>query len=94
MVRQSIVEPSHQDYVLARTTLIERISDGELSIGEALRGMREVLGMTQSEYGLKVAKVSRKVLSQIENNKGDPKLSTLNACCKAFGLKVGFIIGR
>ena len=56
--------------------------------------MREVLGMTQSEDGLKVAKVSRKVLSQIENNKGDPKLSTLNACCKAFGLKVGFIIGR
>lgn len=92
MPRQKIIKRSHEEYIVARTELIEKIAAGQLSIGAAVKGMREVLGMTQTEYGEKVAKVSRKVLSQIENDQGDPKLSTLNACCKAFGVKVGFVI--
>jgi DNA-binding XRE family transcriptional regulator len=93
MPRQKITKLSHDEYIIARTELIEKITAGQISIGAAVKGMREVLGMTQTEYGEKVAKVSRKVLSQIENDQGDPKLSTLNACCKAFGVKVGFVIG-
>ncbi|PCK09223.1 MAG: hypothetical protein COA42_05035 [Alteromonadaceae bacterium] len=92
MPKRRIIKPQQAQYLQARDALFEQINKGELSLGDAVKGMREVLGMTQTEFGEKIANISRKAVSQIENGQGDPKLSTLNSCCQAFGMEVGFII--
>ncbi|MCP8900620.1 helix-turn-helix domain-containing protein [Gilvimarinus xylanilyticus] len=94
MPKNKLVAPEQESFIQGRNALLERINHGDISIGEAIRTMRELLGMTQTEYGDKVAKVSRKALSQLENNQGDPRLSTINRCCKAFGLEAGLVQKR
>lgn len=91
MARVKIVKPTQDEYLAARNALLTAVDRGELSIGQAVKHMRKVLSMSQTVFAERVAKVSRKALSQIENDSGDPKLSTLNACGKAFGLSIGFV---
>lgn len=71
--------------------LLQKIPTGELSLGQATRQMRLLLGMTQEEYGKKIVGLSRKVVSAIENDQHNPELETLKKIAKPFGLSVGFI---
>jgi len=77
-----------------KRALLEKIPKGELTLGQATRQMRLLLGMTQEEYGIKVVGLSRKVVSAIENDRHNPELETLKKIAKPFGLGVGFIRGR
>lgn len=61
----------------------------QISQGEALTNLRlNILGLKQSDYA-KLVKVSRKTISDIENNKGNPSIEVLNKVFKPFALKVG-----
>ncbi|NIB40774.1 helix-turn-helix transcriptional regulator [Pseudomaricurvus alkylphenolicus] len=71
--------------------LLEKIPIGELTIGQATRAMRLLLGMTQEEYGEKIVGLSRKVVSAIENDQHNPELETLKKIGKPFGFSIGFV---
>ncbi|MCE9792017.1 helix-turn-helix domain-containing protein [Shewanella indica] len=69
----------------------QRLLRGELTQGQALKTLRiEVLGLTQEEYA-NLAKVSRKTLSDVENDRGSYKTDILDRLFKPFGLRVGIV---
>ncbi len=69
----------------------QRLLRGELTQGQALKTLRiEVLGLTQDEYS-NLAKVSRKTLSDVENDRGSYKTDILDRLFKPFGLRVGIV---
>ena len=71
--------------------ITQRLLHGELSQGQALKTLRiEVLGLTQEQYAT-LAKVSRKTLSDVENDRGSFKTDILDRLFKPFGLKVGVV---
>ncbi|WP_051326902.1 helix-turn-helix transcriptional regulator [Aliagarivorans taiwanensis] len=64
---------------------------GEMTQGQALKRLRiDVLGLKQEEYA-KMVKLSRKILSDIENDKGAGSIEVLNKAFKPFGLEVGIV---
>ncbi|MGL4723987.1 MAG: helix-turn-helix transcriptional regulator [Scandinavium sp.] len=78
-----------------RTELIRSVTfqviTGKVSQGEALRKLRiDILGLKQEKYAGLVS-VSRKTLSDIENNKGNYSIEVMNRVFKPFGLKMGLI---
>ncbi|MFQ6371531.1 helix-turn-helix transcriptional regulator [Shewanella sp. YIC-542] len=69
----------------------QQLLHGALSQGQALKTLRvEVLGLTQDQYAT-LAKVSRKTLSDVENDRGSFKTDILDRLFKPFGLKVGIV---
>ncbi|MGU3414186.1 helix-turn-helix transcriptional regulator [Enterobacteriaceae bacterium C34A] len=63
----------------------------KLSQGEALRLLRiEVLGLKQDSYA-HLVDVSRKTISDIENNRGNYSVDVMNKVFRPFGLKVGLV---
>lgn len=71
--------------------LFAAISDGAISIGEATKMMRKIVGLTQKEYAEKILKIYPRVLIDIENGRGNPTLETLKKIARPFGLTVGFV---
>ncbi|MEF1337713.1 helix-turn-helix transcriptional regulator [Vibrio rotiferianus] len=64
---------------------------GDLTQGQALKELRmEVLGIKQDAFA-KMVGVSRKTISEIENDRGAFKTDILDKVFKPFGLKVGLI---
>lgn len=64
---------------------------GELTLGQATRQMRKIVGMTQKDYAKKVLNITPRILMAIENDKGNPTLDTLKKIGKPFGYEIGFI---
>ncbi|OMH33860.1 helix-turn-helix transcriptional regulator [Motiliproteus sp. MSK22-1] len=64
---------------------------GELTLGQATRQMRKIVGMTQKDYAKKVLNITPRILMAIENEKGNPTLDTLRKIGKPFGYDIGFI---
>lgn len=71
--------------------LYNKISAGELTIGQATRMMRTIAGLTQKEYAEKVLGIFPRVLMDLEKDKGNPTLETLEKVAKPFGLRIGFV---
>ncbi|HHH3454948.1 TPA: helix-turn-helix transcriptional regulator, partial [Klebsiella variicola subsp. variicola] len=62
-----------------------------ISQGEALKKLRvEVLGLRQDEYA-RLVDVSRKTLSDVENDKGNYSAEIINKIYKPFGLETGLV---
>lgn len=81
----------HADKRQTMKEIIGRMVEGELSQGEALKMLRiKVLGLKQEDYANLVG-VSRKTLSENENNKGNYSADVTNKVFRPFGLKVGLI---
>lgn len=76
--------------VRLREALFEDIAAGRLSLAEAVRRMRRIVGMTQTEYARLIG-IAPRVLMDIERGKANPRLDTLEKLAKPFGLKVGFV---
>ncbi len=74
-----------------KLSLLKQFPEGEMTLGQATKSMRLLLGMTQDEYGKKIVGLSRKVVSAIENDRHNPELETLQKIARPFGLKVGFM---
>ncbi|HDR1185231.1 TPA: helix-turn-helix transcriptional regulator [Pasteurella multocida] len=74
-----------------RNEIIQAMLMGELSQGEALRKLRiEMFGINQQHY-IQLVKVSRQTLSNIENDKGNYSVETINKVFKPFGLELGLV---
>lgn len=76
----------------ARQALAEAARRGELCLPDAIRAMRQALGLNQEEFG-RLFKLTRRQVSELENGTGDPKFSTLSRIGRAFGMGVGFVPG-
>lgn len=74
-----------------KETLYADIAAGHLTLGQATRRMRRIVGMTQKEYAERVLKIYPRVLMEIERDRGNPTLETLEKIATPFGLTVGFI---
>lgn len=73
----------------ARDQAIIRYQQGELSQGQLLKTLRlDVLGVKQIQFA-KMVKVSRKTLSDVENDMGNYSVNTLNQIFRPFGLVLG-----
>lgn len=71
--------------------IIHDIMLGAISQGEALKKLRvEVLGLRQDEYA-RLVDVSRKTLSDVENDKGNYSAEIINKIYKPFGLEAGLV---
>jgi len=77
--------------VPTKRELIRAIENQELSLGEAVRGMRKVAGMSQKDYAMRVVGVATRILAEVELDQGNPTLETLNKIGRPFGYKVGFV---
>ncbi|TWC20611.1 MULTISPECIES: helix-turn-helix domain-containing protein [unclassified Pseudomonas] len=76
-----------------RKMLIEDIvmqhAMGNETLGTAVRRLRlEVTGLDQDTFAL-MCKMSTKALYQIEKDKGNPTLSTIESILRKFGLRLG-----
>lgn len=82
---------SREEMRTQKLLLYDKIKAGELTIGQATRAMRMITGLTQKEYAEKVLGIYPRVLMDLEKDKGNPTLETLEKVAKPFGLTVGFI---
>ena len=74
-----------------RAELRKALREGRLSIGQTVREMRRLTGLTQKEYAERVDKVFPRVLMEIERGTANPTLETLERLAKPWGWKVGFV---
>lgn len=75
--------------VRLREVLFDDIAAGHLSLAEAVRRMRKIVGMTQTEYARLIG-IAPRVLMDIERGNANPRLDTLEKLAKPFGLGIGF----
>lgn len=80
-----------EDIRVEKEALYADIAAGTMTLGQATRRMRKVVGMTQKEYAEKVLKIYPRVLMDIERDAGNPTLETLEKIAAPFGLTVGFV---
>lgn len=90
-VTQSLTRISTLDRQAVLHAAIRDILLGKITQGEALKRLRvEVLGLKQDEYA-KLVSVSRKTLSDVENNRGNYSADVINKIFKPFGLQTGLV---
>lgn len=66
----------------------EEVGQGKLSLGGAAKRLREhVLGISQERFAI-ACKTSKRTLSQLEADNGNPTIATLDAVFKKFGLTI------
>lgn len=83
--------PDHLERTSLRNAILAQLLKGELTQGQALKKLRvEVLGLNQERY-TQLVKVSRLTLSEIENDKGNYSVATLNQVFRPMGLEVGIV---
>ena len=71
--------------------VIFKIVTSEITQGQALKVLRmDIIGLKQDAYA-KLVKVSRKTISEIENDRGNYTADVVNKVFKPFGLKVGLV---
>ncbi|KJS00565.1 MAG: XRE family transcriptional regulator [Desulfobulbaceae bacterium BRH_c16a] len=91
MSRKSTKKRTPEDIRREKEALYADIEAGRLTLGQATRRMRKIVGLTQLEYAGKVLKIYPRVLMEIEKDRGNPTLETLKKIARPFGLKVGFV---
>lgn len=83
--------PDHLERTSLRNAILAQLLKGELTQGQTLKKLRvEVLGLNQERY-TQLVKVSRLTLSEIENDKGNYSVATLNQVFRPMGLEVGIV---
>jgi transcriptional regulator with XRE-family HTH domain len=82
--------PTRDEQNAMRRAFYEKIGRGEMTIGEAMKAMREMTGLTQAEFAAHRG-VSRRVIQDVERGTGNPTVESLNSIAKLFGLQVGFV---
>ena len=70
--------------------LYRDLAAGQVEIGEAVRRMRHISGLTQPEFA-RHRNISVQALRQIETGKANPTVTTLDNIASIFGLKTGFV---
>lgn len=66
----------------------DEVAQGKLTLGGAVKRLREnLLGVNQEQFAM-ASKISKRALSQLEVDSGNPTLATLEAVFKKFGLTI------
>ena len=73
-----------------RDAFYEQVLAGRLTLGQAVAAMRRLSKLTQPEFASHRG-LSVQSLRQIESDKGNPTIATLNKISAIFGLEVGFV---
>jgi len=81
----------HEDTVVAKQALIQAIANNELTLGQAVRRMRKITGMSQKAYAERIVGISTRILAELELDQGNPTVQTLNKIGRPFGYTVGFV---
>jgi DNA-binding XRE family transcriptional regulator len=88
---KSLTPMTKEEQLIAINLIIKRLLMDEITQGAALRELRVgVLGLRQDAY-TELTGVSRKTLSEIENDKGNYTAEIINKVFKPFDLKVGLV---
>ncbi|MBU5637985.1 helix-turn-helix domain-containing protein [Geomonas sp. Red69] len=85
------VRRNNKDIQAEREVLYAELERGALTLGQATRRMRKMIGLTQAEYATKILKIFPRVLMDIENDRGNPTLETLEKVARPFNLKISFV---
>lgn len=80
--------PYVSDLEKNRDNLILKMYRGEVTLGEFVKGIRDLNGMTQAQFA-KFTKLSRQTIINIEQDKGNYSINTINRVLKMGGLKLG-----
>ncbi|MDF1579981.1 MAG: XRE family transcriptional regulator [Desulfuromonadales bacterium] len=86
--------PDEKEIKRLRRELFDAIEEGRITLAEATRMMRKVLGMNRRDYAEKVLKIGFETLQAVETGQGNPTLKTLRTIGAPFGLDVGFVRKR
>lgn len=71
--------------------IIQLHTDGELTLGMAIRRLRlEVTGFDQQTFA-QMCGMSTRALYQLETDKGNPTLNTIDSILRKFGLRMGLM---
>lgn len=82
------IPESRESYYLEIST---KLLHGEITIGEGIQQLRKkFLGLNQEQFA-KLVGVSRKTISDIENNRGNLSVETLNAITKPFKFRLALV---
>ncbi len=79
------------DTAAVKRALVESIDNHELTLGEAVRRMRKITGMSQKAYADRIVGIAPRILAEIERDEGNPTVETLNKIGRPFGYRVGFV---
>ena len=79
------------DPTAAKLELMDAIDAGSLTIGQSVRAMRRISGMSQKEFSHKIIGISTRVLAEIERDVANPTAESLNKIGRVFGYKIGFV---
>ena len=82
---------TREETTAAKRMLIKAIEGNELSLGEAVRRMREITGLSQKAYAGRIVGISTRILAEIELDRGNPTAETLDKIGRPFGYTVGFV---
>lgn len=93
MPRRTTKKRTLEEIRQEKETLYADLEAGRLTLGQATRRMRLIVGLSQTEYAERVLKIYPRVLMEIEKDRGNPTLETLEKIARPFGLRVGFIRG-
>ncbi len=69
---------NHEESEIAKHQLKEAIGCGELTLGPAVRQMREITGKNHKAYAQEIIGISPRVLAEIERDMANPTIETLN----------------
>lgn len=94
-VRQRVSAGAPKVPTLARRAvmndIIKRLLQEDLTQGQALKLLRiNVLGLKQDAYAT-LTGISRKTLSEVENDKGNYSSEVINKIFRPFGLRTGLV---
>jgi putative transcriptional regulator len=84
--------PLSRDEKLARRAAVrDRAAAGDLRFPEAIRDIRNSLGLTQAEFASRFGLTRLQVIA-LEKGKANPTLETLQKIGRVFGFTVGFVM--
>ncbi|WP_419899181.1 helix-turn-helix domain-containing protein [Roseomonas sp. USHLN139] len=85
--------PSADERIALRVALHEEIAAGGLGWGEAVRRMRQALGMTQARFA-QTFRLTRRLVVELEAGRANPTAETLARIGRPFGYQLGFVLAR
>lgn len=91
IMSKNLPMPTRDEQDTLRKIIAEQLLFGKITQGEALRQMRtEILFLNQTQFA-KLVGLSRKTISDIENNRENCTVYAINRAFKPFGLSLGIV---
>lgn len=75
----------------AKRALREDLEAGNLTLSDALRRMRKIVGLNQTDFAKNIAGITPRIYMEYERGQGNPTIDTLNKIAKPFGYEIGFV---